>query len=174
MSIETAVIGHTTESCRNGHVAVRNKYGQCLECTRKNTRLYRSKNRDKAVKYAKQWQANNPEKAKQHRQDYYQRNKDKVLSKAKTYSQNNLESIRRITRVNTAKRRARIRLRIPAWANLPLIRDFYRNCPDGYEVDHIIPINGKNVSGLHVPENLQYLTPEQNRQKGNLFIEVFT
>lgn len=41
---------------------------------------------------------------------------------------------------------------------------FYMNCPLGYEVDHIIPIS---KGGKHHVENLQYLTPEENRSKGN-------
>lgn len=41
---------------------------------------------------------------------------------------------------------------------------FYMNCPLGYEVDHIIPIS---KGGRHHVENLQYLTPEENRSKGN-------
>ena len=66
-----------------------------------------------------------------------------------------------------AKRKAAQIKRTPAWADLGAIKDFYTNCPKGYHVDHVVPLQGKNVSGFHVLENLQYLTARDNMSKGN-------
>lgn len=68
-----------------------------------------------------------------------------------------------------AKRRAAKLDRTPKNADINAIKEFYKNCPEGYHVDHIIPLQGKNVSGLHIISNLQYLTPEENTRKGNKY-----
>lgn len=66
-----------------------------------------------------------------------------------------------------ASRKSRVKLATPKWANLKQLREIYFNCPEGYHVDHIIPLNGTNVSGLHIPGNLQYLPAIENLRKSN-------
>ncbi len=68
---------------------------------------------------------------------------------------------------NSTRKRCRDELQTPKWANTEEIAEIYRNRPEGYHVDHILPLNGKNVSGLHVPSNLQYLTASENLSKSN-------
>ena len=52
----------------------------------------------------------------------------------------------------------------PPDADRDLMQKIYEECPDGYEVDHIIPIS---KGGLHHQDNLQYLTISENRRKSN-------
>tara|TARA_R100000664_G_scaffold17279_1_gene26204 strand:+ start:161 stop:553 length:393 start_codon:yes stop_codon:yes gene_type:complete len=75
-----------------------------------------------------------------------------------------------VNRAKVAKYKAAKLQRIPPWVDrdhLKEIREFYKNCPKGYEVDHVIPLQGDTVSGLHMMANLQYLTAEENGRKSN-------
>lgn len=90
----------------------------------------------------------------------------KCLKKAnQLYNKNYPEQKRK----DAANYRSRKSNRTPKWADIIKINEFYRNCPKGYEVDHIIPLHGNNISGLHIHTNLQYLTKEENSKKGNKF-----
>ena len=73
---------------------------------------------------------------------------------------------------HNAMRRVALLRRIPAWADLEAIKEVYKACPNGYHVDHIIPLQGELVSGLHVKANLQYLRAGDNITKGNKYNPV--
>lgn len=70
-------------------------------------------------------------------------------------------------RQKRASYRAQLLRACPKWVNLEELKYIYDNCPEGYHVDHIIPLKGKYVCGLHIPINLQYLSITDNCSKGN-------
>lgn len=69
-----------------------------------------------------------------------------------------------------SKYRSKKLQRTPKWAELEDIALFYKACPNGMVVDHIVPLQGELVSGLHVLGNLQYLTQFENCSKHNKFV----
>lgn len=68
----------------------------------------------------------------------------------------------------SAAYRAKLKNQTPNNIDRKAIQSFYENCPQGYEVDHVIPIS---KGGLHVLENLQYLTISDNRRKSNKLVD---
>ena len=71
---------------------------------------------------------------------------------------------------HSAKRRAAKLERTPAWADLEKIKEIYRLAAElGMVVDHVVPLQGELVSGLHVHINLQLITAFENGSKGNKF-----
>lgn len=104
--------------------------------------------------------------------DFYKNNnwcKTCQNSYFKNYYINNKES----WQVYNAGSAVRLVKAIPKWADLLKIEEIYKNKPEGYHVDHIIPLKGKEVCGLHVENNLQYLTPFDNISKSNTFKEEY-
>lgn len=74
---------------------------------------------------------------------------------------------------HAALRRALKSSATPNWLteeNHATIKSMYKDASDqGLHVDHIVPLKGKNVCGLHVPWNLQLLDPSENLKKNNKF-----
>jgi hypothetical protein len=70
-------------------------------------------------------------------------------------------------KANAINRKEKIKERTPSWANQNAINFFYECCPKDCHVDHTIPLQGKNISGLHIETNLQWLPATENLKKGN-------
>jgi hypothetical protein len=168
----------TGTPCPKGHVCERyvGSYG-CTDCARlasvARTRILRAtddKYREERRAYLAGRRAD-PEYVKKLREDERQKYatdpefKRERLEKARRYRSENLAVI--VAR-NAERHAAKLR-RTPSWAERSAIRKFYLDCPAGFHVDHIIPLQGKTVSGLHVLANLQYLPAAENIRKGNRF-----
>ena len=122
----------------------------------------------------------------------YERNRTEVLEKTKAYGKANRHVTRKASskyhKLNkdksakrAAKRRAQKLKATPEWLSndqLLFIESFYtqaRDCElvsgEKYHVDHIVPLQGRNVCGLHVPWNLQVLPSDINISKSNQHYE---
>lgn len=73
-------------------------------------------------------------------------------------------------RYQCAARNARKNNAIPKWLKpfeRKQILDIYAACPDGWQVDHVVPLRGELVCGLHVPWNLRAIPARLNSMKNN-------
>lgn len=104
----------------------------------------------------------------------YKRNYNKILRETnpKYLENQRLDKIRfrqtdrgkALYRSTSNMRRFRKRNNNPEKCNHILLRKIYEACPEGYQVDHIIPLS---KGGFHAPDNLQYLPVSINRKKSN-------
>ena len=125
--------------------------------------------------YDKEYSKRNRNKRNAANQRYFSTEKGKAV-RANVDSKKRNAAVERWRQRNKAvkaagqrKRYADKLNRTPLWANIEEIICFYKNCPKGYHVDHIVPLKGIFVSGLHVLDNLQYLSALENVVKSNKF-----
>jgi len=139
-----------------------------------NSKKYKAANKERVSKANKIYNEKNKEKQKEGRKIYYAKNKKKIAFRKKEWCK--LNQGKRIASV--AKRRAAKLSATPQWANFDMIKSYYEfsafltstTFGNGYHVDHIIPLQGKTVCGLHVENNLQVLRAEDNLSKGHKLI----
>lgn len=184
---------------RSGRVVVGRLY-RCKACTVEDAKEKYWENPEKYRKKAKEFNAANPTPnkirwrestdarrvARNNGDKYYQSSVPCVyghISKRSVKTANCYEcSMRkrdawRIANPGKAKlqrvrRRLREKLAEPKWVDKQALCKIYEMCPLGFHVDHIVPLHGKTVCGLHVPWNLQYLTAQENKKKWNLLLDV--
>jgi hypothetical protein len=135
----------------------------------------------------KLWHEANPERLRELRASWVEANKEKKAMQDKLWAENNREVSnahkQRWNKNNAGAKTALDRKyrtskinRTPSWleaVDFAEIEFTYmwcaalRSCGLDYHVDHIIPLQGKTVSGLHVPWNLQVIPAVENIRKGN-------
>lgn len=146
----------------------------CLASQKK----YYTNNKKEILAKNKIYVSNNRENTYKNQTKWANNNRNKVNESQKKWRENN----KGIKNSLTAKRRASRKKATPPWiskAQLAEITDIYKQAKEleaiffnrKFHVDHIVPLQGKNVSGLHVPWNLQILTAEDNIRKGNRMYE---
>lgn len=174
-----AVTYFTGKLCLHGHTANRRTVnGTCTECEK-----------GKQKEALREWRKKNPEKNTIQRKHQAEAYREK-LNNCPQYREENRTQIRQNAKkwreenkgkknTDTAKRRAAKLQRIPKWLTKEekgRISCYYqlaamRTRESGFDwhVDHIVPLRGDSVSGLHVPWNLRVIPAQENMSKGNRY-----
>ena len=174
----------TGEPCKHGHVAPRKTKGACVECLK----VEWGKANTIRADYFREY--NKSEAGQQSKRKYYEANKENVIARAQARPDEDKRRYKKTHKVNnpdmykemTSLRRRRFRDATPKWLTdthkmeirlkYRLAIELSRATGERYAVDHIIPLHGENVCGLHVPWNLQVLTQKDNLAKYNKLVDT--
>lgn len=147
-------------------------------------------NRDKTIERSRKWYKENPERAKELANNRRKANREKRIEYMRIWRENNRDKYRLYIRnwksanpgkvnAETAKRYTNKIQRTPSWLSLEQTKQIKNMYVEAarlteltgicFHVDHIVPLNGKTVCGLHVPWNLQVLPCYANIAKGNKY-----
>lgn len=173
----------TGEPCKHGHIAPRKTKGSCVECLKVE---WEKANTTRAEYFREYNKSDAGQKAKR---KYYEANKENVIARAQArtdedkrrYKKNHKISNPDMYKEMTSLRRRRFRDATPKWLTdvqkmeirlkYRLAIELSRATGERHAVDHIIPLHGETVCGLHVPWNLQVLTQKDNLLKYNKLID---
>lgn len=150
-------------------------YSSCKQCCKKqwsdNYENIAEKHRKKNKIYAQL----NKNSISVYRKKYHQDNREFLICKTKEWRNENV-GWANFLRTNSKQRYKRA---MPPWADVEKMKNFYIEAHElskktgvKHSVDHIIPIKGKNVSGLHVESNLQVITLTDNIKKHNKVVSL--
>lgn len=173
----------TGEPCKHGHVAPRKTKGACVACLK----VEWGKGNQTRAEYFRQYnQSDAGQKAKR---EYYKRNREAIVARAQARPDEDKRRYKKSHKVANpdmykelvSLRRRRFRQATPKWLSAEQrmeIRLKYRLAIEmsratgvRYAVDHIIPLQGGAVCGLHVPWNLQVIPQEENLKKYNKLVD---
>jgi hypothetical protein len=173
----------TGEPCKHGHIAPRKTKGACIECLK----VEWAQGNEARAEYFREY--NRREDVKDRKNEWYQENREQVIQAAATrpaqvkreYRNAWKETHKVQIRADTKARRRKHRDATPPWLTRKQkseIRQLYQiaitmtqTTGEQYVVDHIVPLRGADVCGLHVPWNLRVITQEENLVKSNKLVD---
>lgn len=139
-------------------------------------RQYRARKREQLVERKREYYLNNKDKISEKSRQKYLLNPEPAKLKSKEWKEKNKEK----HNANCMLRHTRKLNACPKWLSEDerwMIQEAYhlsavRTKATGikWHVDHIVPLQGKTVCGLHVPWNLQVITASENCSKRNSFV----
>lgn len=172
-TFDEAVMYWPNKPCKRAHGSPYYKSGKaCVECSRLSRRKWRVANAKHELVKAKEWRDRNREWLRERERKRYHEEPSKKERDRKWKQEN-----RHIFTALQVKREAAKNKRTPTWANLTKIREFYREARRltqetgvPHHVDHIVPLQGREVCGLHVENNLRVIPATENMSKHNKLI----
>jgi hypothetical protein len=137
------------------------------------SKLYRENNIESVLEYELKYREDNREILAEKARNYYSLNRHNCIARLNKYRKNNPE---KFTALNAKRRAAKLNA-TPAWLTKEHLQEieelflcakmFKLYTGEEYHVDHIVPLQGNNVCGLHVPWNLQVIPAKENLTKSN-------
>lgn len=168
------------EHPEEARASARRSYAKHIDKARARANEYGSAHAKERAERAAKWREANPDRVKELALEERRRRKerwDKFLEQERLrYRRAFGTDPGKYAAKGAARRCAKLRA-TPPWCDLAAIADIYRLARKlteetgiEHDVDHIIPLRGKNVCGLHIPINLQILTSTENRKKFNRLV----
>lgn len=148
---------------------------RCFTCETVYAAKRRKLNPEPGRAAALRWQRKNPIRAKSNVQRYRKENRESVLAGQKRWRESEHG---RGKRLEAQRRREAQKLQaFPIWADLKAITKIYRKAAmlraqgEDVHVDHIYPLKGVTVCGLHVAANLRIISAHENLSKNNRLVD---
>jgi 5-methylcytosine-specific restriction endonuclease McrA len=130
----------------------------CKVCSKEKNKQWKTNNKEKAAVYDKAWQEKNKDKKSKNYKNWQVNNRAKV---------NSYNSYRRALEVQATPKWLTASHKLHMECKYSLAVMFSKYTAEQHHVDHIVPLNGKTVCGLHVPWNLKVIPATENLRKSN-------
>lgn len=155
-----------------------------LDEYKEKSQKYKEENKEQILSYYTSYREENKEQVAETKKNCYYAKQDEYKARALGNFENNKERYRANARAyyeaNKDKyifkaflRKKKIKRATPPWLTEEMkaeIKHLFDTRPEGYHVDHMIPLQGETVCGLNVPWNLQHMKDTENISKGNKLI----